>query len=110
VTVVCPVVGFCTSSDAPLMAAMVPEVPGKARAPPPAPPLLPPVEAGAAVEEVVEAEDEEPQAARVTAVTPRTDRATARRSGVFHRLARGPASERRGLGFSVLVMSLPWSA
>jgi hypothetical protein len=114
VTVVCPVVGFCTSRDAPLMAAMVPDVPGKVRAPPPAPPLPPAVEAGAEVEEVVEAEDDEPQAASVTAATPRAERATARRSGVFHRWARRPAPERGGFGFSVVVlvvvMGLPWSA
>jgi hypothetical protein len=61
------VVGFCTSREVPLIAAMVPEVPGIVRGgEDPAPGV---VDFGAVV--VVEADDA-PQAARVSAATPRT--------------------------------------
>ena len=63
------------------MAAMDPDAPGRGReaaAPPgPAVPLPFP---RLVVDVVVEAEDEAPQAARVTAATPRTDQARARRT------------------------------
>jgi hypothetical protein len=87
--VVWPLVVFCTSSDVPLMAAMVPDVPGNRRAvplapPPPALPAAPPLPPldDAAEGEVVEAEDEEPHAARATAATPSIEKDNARRARV----------------------------
>jgi hypothetical protein len=80
--VVWPLVGFCTSSDVPLMAAIEPDAPGSCRAVPPAPvpepdvPRPPPFDDDAAVVDVVEADDD-PQAARATAATPRAVRAIA---------------------------------
>lgn len=69
-------VEFCTSSEVPLIAAMEPEAPGNVRAPlPPVPLALPLVEGFAVV--VVEADDELPQAAIVTAATPSAESASA---------------------------------
>jgi hypothetical protein len=87
VTVVWPEVGFCTSNEAPLMAAIDPDAPGICRVVPPAPapvpvppaPLLPPLVDGFAVEDVEDAAEDDPQAASVTAATPSADRTNARR-------------------------------
>jgi hypothetical protein len=57
------------------MAAMVPNAPGRG-----VPPVPVPLFDGLAVEEVDDAADDDPQAARVTAAKPRADRAKARRN------------------------------
>ena len=76
-----PVVGFCTSSDVPSMAAMVPEAPGNVLVPPL--PLLAADEG--AVDDVVEADEDDPHAARAMAASPRPERAAARRNRVAFR-------------------------
>jgi hypothetical protein len=106
-TVVCPVVVFCTSSDDPVMAAMVPDAPGNCRAAPLPLPLVLPVLDGAAVEEVVEAEDDEPHAVKVTTATPRADQAAARRNGDAHPVGRDPATCGLVADFAVLFMGFP---
>jgi hypothetical protein len=91
--VVCPVVALCTSTDVPLMAAIVPDAPGNWRAAPdppaPAAGLPPPLPV---VEDVVEAEDEGPHAARETAATPSADKARALRTVPVCMARRRPAA------------------
>lgn len=75
-----------TSSDVPLMAAMAPVVPGNCRAAPPldpvpATPLAPPPGTEAAVDAEVDADEDPPHAARVSAATARTERARVPRAG-----------------------------
>jgi hypothetical protein len=104
VTVVCPLVGLCTSSDAPVMAAMVPDVPGKVRLVPAAPPSL-----DGLVDEVEEAADEPPQAARVAAATPRAARPRARPGeSRMRRRRRTPAVSRDDWLLSMVIV-FPWS-
>jgi hypothetical protein len=60
------------------------------------------------VDEVVDADDDDPQAARVTAATPRADRAMARRKGMDRRIDRVPASgEGLVTGVAVVLIACP---
>jgi hypothetical protein len=96
-----------TSSEVPLMDAIWPEVPGNRRAValPPAPPLL---FVGAFVVDVVEADDELPQAARVTATAPTAVRARARRTGERRRARSREVPAGRAVDGSVgLFIALP---
>lgn len=68
--------GFCTSSDVPVMAAIVPDAPGNERVAPAVPVPLPD---GEVVEEVEDAAEAPPQAARATAAIPNTAKPSVRR-------------------------------
>jgi hypothetical protein len=60
------------------------------------------------VDEVVDADDDDPQAARVTAATPRADRAMARRKEMDRRIGRGLDSAEGALtGDDVVLISCP---
>jgi hypothetical protein len=104
-TVVWPVIGFCTSRVVPLMAAMVPEAPGNCRGVA----LLPPDDAPPVVVELddeVEADEEDPHAARATPATPSANIARTRLSGPERSAARRPESATGFGGLTGLVMVL----
>ena len=73
VTAVCPVWAFWTCKVIPLMAAIVPDVPGGMLG------LVDPPLPGAAVVDVVDAPEDPPQAANAKPAMPTKDRATMRR-------------------------------
>jgi hypothetical protein len=105
--VVWPVLGFWTSIDDPVMVAMMPDAPGNERPAPGAPDPDPDPDRGL-VDEVEEAADEPPHAARVTAATPKTAKASLRRVPPETRRATRPArSAGRDDGLVSMVIVFP---